>query len=54
MNGETKYCKPNCPAIADTGTSLITGPSADIQALCESLGGKQQDGVVRVVQFFLK
>ncbi len=37
-NNPIEFCNPNCQAIADTGTTFILGPSADLDALNEELG----------------
>jgi cathepsin D len=37
-NNPIEFCNPNCEAIADTGTTLILGPTDDIDALNNALG----------------
>jgi len=38
MNGEPMFCVDGCQAIADTGTSLLAGPSKEVEKLNHMIG----------------
>ncbi|KAA3673472.1 cathepsin D [Paragonimus westermani] len=48
LKGE-KLCEDGCQAIADTGTTMITGPSIEVKRLNNVLGGKRIVGGIYVL-----
>jgi len=44
--GGTGYCVDGCSGIADTGTSLLAGPTKEIDRINQQLGAKTMQGVV--------
>ena len=48
VGGQPSYCSGGCPGIADTGTSLLVGPSQEINQLNKQLGATLVGGEVSV------
>ncbi|KAM3932870.1 cathepsin E [Leptodactylus fuscus] len=44
VGGQQAFCSQGCQAIVDTGTSLLTGPTADIQLMQQYIGATETDG----------
>ena len=47
---DANYCKGGCPAVVDTSTSHIVGPSMEVTQLILHLGGERSDDDTGVSQ----
>ena len=58
VNGKAAMCEGGCQAIADTGTSLIGGPTADVKNLNAMIGATPivggEVGAIFNVNMFIK